>query len=142
MTQGLEDPHLAFLMRHLSHHWHIETMVGLLQLEQVMAGWCSMMFVENHSLLLFFMLMVVQRQISSLYKHVLLLYAHKQHQFSVLKFFFPNNKIKEVYIQCVNVRFFVFFSNAVSKVWYVACVQYENEMCDIKGREMGNELLL
>lgn len=61
MTQGLEDPQLAFLMRHLSRHWHLETMVGLLQLEQVMAGWYSMTFVENHNLLLFFMLIVVQR---------------------------------------------------------------------------------
>lgn len=61
MTQGLEDPHLAFLTRHLSRHWHLEMMVGLLQLEQVVAGWYSMMFVESHNLLLFFMLTVVQR---------------------------------------------------------------------------------
>jgi hypothetical protein len=30
MTQGLEDPHLAFPMRHLSRHWHLEMMAGLL----------------------------------------------------------------------------------------------------------------
>jgi hypothetical protein len=31
----------------------------------------------------------------------------------------------EVYILSVNVCFFVFFPNARSKMWYVACVQYE-----------------
>lgn len=61
MIQVLEDPHLTLLMRHLSRHWHLEMMVGCWQLEPVMVVWYSMMSVENHSLLLSCVLMVVQR---------------------------------------------------------------------------------
>lgn len=64
MIQGLEDPRLALPMRLLSLHWHLEMMVGYSQQEPVMVEWCSMMFVASHSLLLFFVLIVVQRWFS------------------------------------------------------------------------------
>lgn len=63
MTQGLEDPQLSFLMRHLSLHWHLKMMVGLWQLAPVTVELYSMIFGGNYSLLLFFVLIVVQRSV-------------------------------------------------------------------------------
>lgn len=61
MIQGLEDPHLVFLMKHLSLHWHLEMMAGFWQPEPVLVGWSSMMFVGSLSRSLYFELTVVQR---------------------------------------------------------------------------------
>jgi hypothetical protein len=61
MTLDLEGQHLAFLVKLLFLVWPSKMMVGCWPPELAMGVSLSMMSVENHNLLVFFTLMVVQR---------------------------------------------------------------------------------